>query len=174
MQAEEADKEGQARVAQAISKVLKQPTKRIKTMPKSGETITVRNMKDAIQKAQAKGSQAQPPEVVQPEAQSNQQEPVDNLFKIQLLDVYGTTSEGCREHIEQGLLSSYVDNFKKEDADLFVLNNQEIAQLVSDGMTAQQIRYNLEVLLPLYRAEGITPTSTVLMAGIRQLAADAR
>jgi len=33
---EEVDKEGQARVAQAISKVLKQPTKRIKTMPKSG------------------------------------------------------------------------------------------------------------------------------------------
>jgi hypothetical protein len=174
MQAEKADKEGQARVAQAISKVLKQPTKRIKTMPKSGETITVRNMKAAIKKAQAKGSQAQPPEVVQPEAQSNQQEPVDNLFKIQPEGVYGTTSEGCREHIEQGLLSSNVDNFKKEDADMSVLHNHEVAQLVSDGMTAQQVKDALATLLPLYQAEGIKPSSHVLMAGIRQLVADAR
>jgi predicted transcriptional regulator len=174
MQAEEADKEGQRRVAQAISKVLKQPTKRIKTMPKQGETITVKNMKAAIKKAQAKGAQAQPPEVVQPEAQSNQQEPVDNLFKIQPKGVYGTTSEGCREHKEQGLLSSIVDNFKKEEADMLVLHNHEVAQLVSDGMSAQQVKDALDTLLPLYQAEGITPTSNILMAGIRQLVADTR
>ena len=174
MQAEQADKEGQARVAQAISKVLKQPKQRYTIMPKQGETITVKNMKAAINKAQAKGSQAQPPEVVQLDSKQVQPAPVDNFVQIQPEGVYGTTSEGCREHIEQGLLLSSVDNFKKEDADMSVLNNQEIAQLVSDGMTAQQIRYNLEVLLPLYRAEGITPSSHVLMAGIRQLVADTR
>jgi DNA-binding transcriptional regulator GbsR (MarR family) len=174
MQAEQADKEGQARVAQAISKVLKQPKQRYTIMPKQGETITVKNMKAAIKKAQAKGSQAQPPEVVQQDSKQAQPEPVDNLFKIQLFDVYGTTSKGCREHKEQGLSSCAVDNFKKEEADMSVLNNQEIAQLVSDGMTAQQVKDALEILLPLYRAEGITPSSHVLMAGIRQLVADTR
>jgi len=174
MQAEQADKEGQARVAQAISKVLKQPKPRYKTMPKQGETVTVKNMKAAIKKAQAKGSQAQPPEVVQPDSKQAQPEAVDNLFKIQPLGTCGTTSKGCREHKEQGLSSCDVDNFKKEDADLFVLNNQEIAQLVSDGMTAQQVKDALDTLLPLYRAEGITPSSHVLMAGIRQLVADTR
>ena len=174
MEADKPDPEGQRRVAQAISKVLKQPTKRYTTMPKSGETVTVRNMKAAIKKAQAKGSQAQPPEVVQPEAQSSQQEPVDNLFKIQPDGVYGTTSEGCREHKEQGGSACKVDNIFKSDADMSVLHNQDVAQLVSDGMSAQQIRDCLDTLLPLYAAEGIKPSSHVLMAGIRQLQADAR
>jgi transcription termination factor Rho len=174
MQAEEADKEGQARVAQAISKVLKQPTKRIKTMPKSGETVTVRNMKAAIQKAQAKGAQAQPPEVVQLDSKQAQPEPVDNFVQIQPEGVYGTTSEGCREHIEQGLLSSYVDNILKSDADMSVLHNHEVAQLVSDGMSAQQIKDALDTLLPLYQAEGIKPSSRVLMAGIKQMQADVK
>ena len=55
-----------------------------------------------------------------------------------------------------------------------VLHNQDLQQLVSEGMTAQQIREALDTLLPLYQAEGIKPSSHVLMAGIRQLAADAR
>jgi ethanolamine ammonia-lyase small subunit len=55
-----------------------------------------------------------------------------------------------------------------------VLHNQDLQQLVSDGMSAQQIREALDTLLPLYQAEGIKPSSHVLMAGIRQLQADAR
>jgi hypothetical protein len=174
MEANRPDPEGQRRVAQAISKALKQPIKRIKTMPKQGDTRTVKEMKAAIKKAQSKGFQAQPPEVVQPDRLQAQPEPVDNSVQIQPFDVYGTTSEGCREHIEQGLLSSYVDNIFKSDADMSVLHNQDIAQLVSDGMSAQQIKDSLETLLPLYEAEGIKPSSAVLMAGIRQLQADAR
>jgi len=172
-QAEEADKEGQARVAQAISKVLKQPPKRIKTMSKPGETITVRNMKAAIKKAQTKSSQAQPPEVVQLDSKQAQPEPVDNLFKIQPKGVYGTTSEGCREHKEHTMLTCAVDNFKKE-ADMLVLHNQEVEELIAGGLTAEQIADSLDILLPLYQAEGITPTSGALMAGIRQLVADTR
>jgi len=170
-QAIEADKEGQARVAQAISKVLKQPTKRIKTMPKSGETITVKNMKAAINKAQAKGAQAQPPEVVQQDSKQAQPAPVDNSVQIQPKGVYGTTSEGCIEHKNK---TTCEEVNLKEEADMSVLHNQDLQQLVSDGMTAQQIKDALETLLPLYRAEGITPSSHVLMAGIRQLVADTR
>ncbi len=171
MEADKPDPEGQRRVAQAISKVLKQPTQRIKTMPKSGETVTVRNMKAAIQKAQAKGAQAQPPEVVQLDSKQAQPAPVDNFSQIQPKEVYGTTSEGC---IKQRNKTTCEEVNLKEEADMSVLHNQDLQQLVSDGMSAQQIREALDTLLPLYQTEGIKPSSHVLMAGIRQLQADAR
>jgi hypothetical protein len=171
MEADKPDPEGQRRVAQAISKALKQPTKRYTTMPKQGETVTVRNMKAAIKKAQAKGAQAQPPEVVQPEAQSSQPAPVDNSVQIQPKGVYGTTSEGCREHKNK---TTCEEVYLKEEDNMSVLHNQDLQQLVSDGMSAQQVKDALDTLLPLYQAEGIKPSSAILMAGIRQLQADAR
>ena len=171
MEADKPDPEGQRRVAQAISKVLKQPTKRYTTMPKSGETVTVKNMKAAIKKAQAKGSQAQPPEVVQQDSKQAQPVPVDNSVQIQPKGVYGTTSEGCIEHMNK---TTCEEVYLKEEADMSVLHNQDVAQLVSDGMSAQQVRDALDTLLPLYAAEGIKPSSAILMAGIRQLQADAR
>ena len=170
-QAMEADKEGQARVAQAISKALKQPIKRYTTMPKSGETVTVKNMKAAIKKAQAKGSQAQPPEVVQQDSKQAQPAPVDNSVQIQPKGVYGTTSEGCIEHKNK---TTCEEVYLKEEDNMSVLHNQDLQQLVSDGMSAQQVKDALDTLLPLYAAEGIKPSSAVLMAGIRQLQADAR
>ena len=173
MEADKPDPEGQRRVAQAISKVLKQPTQRIKTMPKQGDTRTVKEMKAAIKKAQAKGSQAQPPEVVQLDRPQAQPAPVDNSVQAQPFDANLTTSEGCIEHKEHKKTTCKEVNLK-EEADMLVLHNHEVEQLVSDGMSAQQIREALDTLLPLYAAEGITPSSTTLMAGIRQLQADAR
>lgn len=55
-----------------------------------------------------------------------------------------------------------------------VLSNQEVEQLIAEGVSAVRIADCLETLLPLYAAEGITPSSPVLMAGIRQLAEDTR
>jgi hypothetical protein len=166
MQAEEVDREGQARVAQAISKVLKQPKPRYKTMPKQGETVTVKNMKAAINKAQSKHQQPvdnhvhnHNPEVVNADKLHSQ--PNHNLQVVDNTKEHKKTT--CNE----------VD-ILKEDADMFVLNNEVVNQLVDNGMTAQQIKDALGTLLPLYRAEGITPTSAVLMAGIMQLAADTR
>ncbi len=161
----EADKEGQARVAQAISKVLKQPPKRIKTMPKSGETVTVKNMKAAIKKAQSKGQQPvdnhahnHNPEVVNVDQLHSQ--PNHNLQVV----------DNAEEHKKT---TCNVVNLKEED-NMSVLHNQDLQQLVSDGMSAQQVRDALDTLLPLYAAEGIKPSSATLMAGIRQLQADAR
>ena len=176
-QAIEADKEGQARVAQAISKVLKQPKQRYTIMPKSGETVTVRNMKAAIKKAQAKGSQAQPPEVVQQDSKQAQPAPVDNSVQIQPEGVYGTTSEGCikqrnkttGEEVNLNKLNKQLVTVRLE-----VLHNQEVDELIAGGLTVEQIADSLDTLLPLYQAEGIKPSSRVLMAGIRQLQADAR
>ena len=172
MEADKPDPEGQRRVAQAISKVLKQPIKRYKTMPKQGETVTVKNMKAAIQKAQAKGAQAQPPEVVQPDTKQAQLQPVDNSVHAQPFDANLTTSRGCVEHKNKTTCREV--NFKEEEDNMLVLHNQDVEQLVGDGMSAQQIRDALDTLLPLYQAEGITPSSATLMAGIRQLQADAR
>ena len=162
----EADREGQARVAQAISKVLKQPKPRYKIMPKQGETITVKNMKAAINKAQSKHQQPvdnhghnHNPEVVNADKLHSQ--PNHNLQVVDNTKEHKKTT--CRE----------VD-ILKEDADMFVLNNEVVEQLVDNGMTAQQIKDALDTLLPLYRAEGITPSNHVLMAGIRQLVADTR
>jgi DNA-binding CsgD family transcriptional regulator len=171
MQAEQPDPEGQRRVAQAISKVLKQPIKRYKTMPKQGETVTVKNMKEAIKKAQSKGTK-----------------PVDNHAHIghaavsneDMLHRQPIGHSGVSQNTEEHMLRQHViskhetSKHLKEEDNMLVLRNQEVQQLVSDGMTTEQIASCLDTLLPLYQAEGITPSSATLMAGIRQLQADAR
>ena len=187
MEADRPDPEGQRRVAQAISKVLKQPPKRIKTMPKSGETVTVRNMKAAIQKAQSKGTHAQPPEVVQPAQPHTQPQPVDNSVHAQPFDANLTTPRGCTEHREhttsRQVTSRQVvkevnlnnQNSSNLNSDLNrVLRNQEVEELIAGGISVERISEHLDTLLPLYAAEGIKPSSATLMAGIRQLQADAR
>lgn len=161
----EADKEGQARVAQAISKVLKQPIKRYTTMPKSGETVTVRNMKAAIKKAQSKGQQPVDNHV------HNHNPEVVNVDQLHSQPNHNPqVVDNAEEHKKT---TCNVVNLKEED-NMSAMHNQDVAQLVSDGMSAQQIRDCLDTLLPLYAAEGITPSSATLMAGIRQLQADAR
>lgn len=171
MQAEQPDPEGQRRVAQAISKVLKQPIKRYKTMPKQGETVTVKNMKEAIKKAQSKGAK-----------------PVDNHAHIghaavsneDMLHRQPIGHSGVSQNTEEHMLRQHViskhetSKHLKEEDNMLVLRNQEVEQLVNDGMTTEQIASCLDTLLPLYKAEGITPSSATLMAGIRQLQADAR
>lgn len=74
------------------------------------------------------------------------------------------------------VISSLVTSklLKEKEADMLVLNNLEVNELKSDGMTAKQIADSIDTLLALYKAEGITPTSKALMAGIRQLQADTR
>ena len=177
MAAEEVDREGQARVAQAISKVLKQPTKRIKTMPKSGETITVKNMKAAIQKAQNKHQQPvdnhahiHNPQVVN--ADSLHSQPNHNLQVVDNTEnVYTSliTSKQVVKEVDLNKLDIPVDNCGLE-----VLHNLHVDELVAGGLTTAWIADALEVLLPLYQAEGINPSSAVLMAGIKQMQADVK
>jgi hypothetical protein len=122
-------------------------------------------MKAAIQKAQSKGQQPvdnhvhnHNPEVVNADQLHSQ--PNHNLQVV----------DNAEEHKKT---TCNVVNLKEED-NMSVLHNQDVAQLVSDGMSAQQVKDALDTLLPLYAAEGITPSSAILMAGIRQLQADAR
>ena len=167
---EEVDREGQRRVAQAISKALKQQPKRINTMPKHDATRTVKEMKSMTQKSRPKGTHAQPLKVVpQPQPQ-----PVDNFPLAQPNDVGGTTIQGCTERgehsikelcIKEGYLNTRYLNT--------VLNNLEVESLMREGIKVEAIEQGLETLMPLYQGEGITPTSATLMAGIRQLQMDA-
>ena len=162
---EEVDREGQRRVAQAISKALKQQPKRINTMPKHDATRTVKEMKQGAQKSRPKGTHAQPLKVVpQPQPQ-----PVDNLSLAQPNDVGGTTSYGCTERGEHSYKELVINKVNLNT----VLNNFEVESLMKEGIEVEAIKQGLETLLPLYQSEGITPTSATLMAGIRQLQADA-
>jgi hypothetical protein len=183
---EEVDKEGQRRVAQAISKVLKQPTKRIKTMPKSGETRTVREMKQAIQKAQSK--QSKPVDnhahIGHPTVSNESAPEVSNEgLHRQSIGHSGVSQNTentdtsrqvvCNQVVKEVNLNN--QNSSNLNSDLIVvLRNLEVEELVREGITTQQIEDSLDTLLPLYAAEGIKPSSAVLMAGIRQLQADAR
>lgn len=169
MQAEQPDPEGQRRVAQAISKVLKQPTTKVYNMPKTGETRTVKEMKEAIKKHQSKGTHKQPPEV----ANESNQQAVDNSSHRQ------HHRQHDRQHPEVARNGENTSNSQTSSKDYLtslnsVLGNVGVDELIAEGMTAKQIADNLDTLLPLYQAEGITPSSTVLIAGIRQLQADVR
>ena len=187
----ETDPEGQRRVAQAISKVLKQPTKRTKTMPKTGETVTVRNMKAAIQKAQSKHQQPVDNHayIGQPTVSNEgSQTSVNQTLHRQSIGHSGVSQNTENTDTSRQVVSNQVvkevnlnnqnssnlltSNLKSDLS--VVLGNQEVEQLIAEGIAAGRIAEHLETLLPLYASEGITPSSAILMAGIRQLQADAR
>ncbi len=173
------DPAGQRKIASLIAKAFKQPSTRSKTMPKSGETRTVREMKQAIQKAQSKhikpvdkpvdnyqpkGSHKQPPEVAYAEVANEHSQCNLEPFSTQPPEVAPTGKERIKRVSKEDL-------YKRS---LGCLCNLEVDALMSSGLTVEQIADSLDTLLPLYAAEGITPTSAVLAAGIRQLQADAR
>ena len=172
MQAEQPDPEGLRRVAQAFRKGLAQPKKMEPIVDKPTDTAAVRQVKAAMKKAQARGTQIQPLGVVpraQPQAQP---QPVDNLIKIQLLDQKLTTSRGCTEQREHSIkVKNKVNNINTRLT--LVLHNLEIEKLIEGGISEARIQEHLDILLPLYAAEGIKPSASILIAGIKQLQADA-
>lgn len=167
MQSQAPDPAGQARIASLIAKALKSPTKKEPTMPKTGETVTTKKMKEEIAQAKAKRSKGTH---AQPQAVDNlaHAQPPEVVCVAQPFEPHGTTSRGCTELREQSIKR---DSFKDLKT---VLHNSEVEELIAHGLTVEQIADSLDTLLPLYAAEGITPSSAVLAEGIRQLQADAR
>ena len=91
------------------------------------------------------------------------------------LNAENTRSQGTsRQVVKESLLTRMNSSNLLTSNLTSVLGHQEIAELIADGIEAKDIEASLAVLLPLYRAEGIEPTASVLMVGIRQLKADAR
>ena len=172
---ERPDPAGQARIARLITKAFNSPTTtKDRTMPKSGETRTVREMKEAIQKAQSKGSRSVDKPVDQKAPIGNRTVSNESIQEVSNEALHrqpighSTVSHNSGEHIRESLNK---DSFKDLKT---VLGNSEVEELIAHGLTIEQISDSLDTLLPLYAAEGITPTSAVLVDGIRQLQADAR
>jgi hypothetical protein len=55
-----------------------------------------------------------------------------------------------------------------------VLNNQELFELIETGLTESEIAEDLDILLPLFQAEGLSPSSRVLADSILQMHRNAR
>ena len=170
MEAEQPDPEGQRRVAQAIAQVLKTPPKRTHTMPKQGETRAVREIKEANRKALAKRTREQAnhnPQVVNEEGPQVVNAPVDNSSHSQ---------PNHNLQVVQNTERTPIDKVKDKNINKLniVLNNQELFELIETGLTESEIAEDLDILLPLFQAEGISPSSRVLADSILQLHRDAR
>jgi len=168
MEAEQPDPEGQRRVAQAIAQVLKTPPKRTHTMPKQGDTRAVREIKEANKKALAKRTREQAihnPQVVNEEGSEVVNAPVDNSSHSQPNHNLQVVQNTERTPIDS---STSINNIKT------VLNNQELFELIETGLTESEIAEDLDILLPLFQAEGISPSSRVLADSILQMHRNAR
>lgn len=170
MQDQTPDLQGQRRVAQAIAKVLKQPTKKEYTMPTKGQTTTVKKMHEEIAKHKAKRD----PKVVNigHSAVSNEdiQETVDNSSHRQS-HRQPIGHSGVSQNTENTDNSQNI-NINTLTRLITVLGHDQVCALIDEGMTPSQIEEGLDTLMPLYQAEGIEPTSAILATGIKQLKAD--
>lgn len=180
------DPEGQRRIAQLVAKALKNPNpKPERTMPSTGQTRTVKAMKEEIAKTKQKRSKAvdklstteahrQPPEVANQDAHiGNQEASIGNPQRLphrQPLEVARTQEEHSRDKVIE------VIELKIKDKPN-VLRNLEVEHydfLIESRMTPEQIADCLEHLLPLFHAEGLNPSSRILTDSILQLHRDTR
>jgi hypothetical protein len=171
------DPEGQRRIAQMIAKAFKQPTHKERTMPTSGDTPLVKKMKDEIQKTKAKRST--PVNKSVDKAQSIGQSTVSNESSPEVSNealhrqsigqpsVSLNTVEHSKESIKVIKDKNSFNNLKT------VMGNQEVKELIDNGMTVQQVREAEELIAPLFAAEGIAPSSAVMCQAIMQMHRDA-
>lgn len=178
---EQIDREGQARIAKLISQALKQPTKKEYAMPAKGETRAVREVKEAMQKAQSK--RTKPVEKTVDNHQPIGHSPVSNESSPEV------SNEGLhRQPIGHSAVSLnseelYIDKelkvskVKDKSINKSVLGNLDVSDfdfLIDSRMTPEQIEEYAGVLLPLFAAEGLTPSSKVLADSILQMRRDLR
>jgi biotin operon repressor/cytochrome c556 len=164
------DPEGQKRIAQMIAKALQQPTHKERTMPKTGDTRAVREVKEAMAKAKARQSKAVDKSVDNLPANHNSQ--VVNEEAVQLqpnhnLEVVHNSEEHIKESIKVIKDKNSFNNLKT------VMNNQQVKELIDNGMTVEQVREAEELIAPLFAAEGIAPSSAVMCQAIMQMHRDA-
>lgn len=175
-QAQEIDKEGQARIARLISKALKKPLNQEKTMPTSGQTRTVKKMKEDIQKAKSKRSSGTTKPVDNSVNNSENNLSINNLEVVNdnNLEVVLNTEFNYKDkpNIVKPKKELNIDLNKRDNLRL-VLDNQTIVNLLQFGMSDEQIDEGLETLMDIYRAEGITPKPQHLVEGLMQLHRDA-
>ena len=142
---EQADRDGQRVIAQAIAKALNKPRKGSAPMAKQGESRTVKAIKEANQKGLNRRTRSAPnhnQQVVNEEASHTQ--PKNNLGVV-----LNPGNTGIR------------------------LTLEDVKKLREEGLTDVEITSCLDDLLSAYAAECITPKPEHLAAGILQLNRDA-
>lgn len=178
---DEIDPEGQKRIAQLISKALKQPTKpKGYDMPATGQTRTVKAMKDEIAKTKAKRSTPVDKQVDNSSPIGNP--PVSNEASPEVSNGAihrqptgnSTVSHNTREHIREESKGIEVKAKSINQSVLGQLDVSDFDFLIEAKMTPEQIEQHASFLLPLFQAEGLTPSSRVLADSILQLHRDAR
>lgn len=168
MEQPKTDPEGQKRIARMISEALKQPNKpKEYTMPKSGETATVKKMKQEIENTKKRRSTNNPQVVTQPPKTTQLQQPpgcnsspLTNNLQVVSNDNLQVVLNTNNEHI--------VENIYKVKHSYKQLKKSEMERLLS-VMTIEQLDEAMDTLMPLFKAEGIEPSSRVLMDSILQL-----
>jgi antitoxin component of MazEF toxin-antitoxin module len=145
-------------------------------MPAKGETRAVREVKEAMQKTQAKRSKSV--EKTVDNHQSIGHPPVSNETVAEVSNEslhrqpigHSSVSYNSEEHYKESIKSNeYKDSLKNT-----VIGNQEIKMLIENGMTIEQVREAEELIAPLFAAEGLTPSSAVMSQAILQMHRDAR
>ena len=141
----EVDKEGLKRIAEMLKKTFNTtitPTKKEYQMPQDKETITVKQMKAKLKS----------------KAHTAVDKPVDNsLHKQSLIQPEVVNGDNM------GL--SYNTVFNISNINLIIMNEKKMKVNQAD------IKAKLELLLPAYEAEGITPTDQALADGIMHMMA---
>jgi Mn-dependent DtxR family transcriptional regulator len=179
---EQIDREGQARIAKLISQALKQPTKpKGYAMPAKGETRAVREVKEAMQKAQSKRSKSVEKTVdnhqsIGNRAVSNESSPEVSNESLHRQPIgHSGVSLNSEEHIvDKELKVMSKERVNKLNRVLGNLEVKDFDFLIDAGMKPEQVEDALDTLLPLFAAEGLKPASRVLTDSILQLHRDAR
>lgn len=183
---EQPDPTGQRRIAELVAKALKTTNpKPERTMPKSGETRAVREVKEAMAKAKAKRTKAVEKPVDQNATLDTPQCPIVDrkpTVSIEPLIGHSTVSSVDTqefpitriEHYKESIKESKKKEVNKSNTVLGNLEVQDFDFLIDAGLKPEQVEEYASTLLPLFQAEGIKPTSRVLTDSIMQLHRDTR
>jgi len=165
------DPEGQRRIAQMIAKALKQPTHKERTMPKTGDTRAVREVKEAMAKAKARQSKTVDKSVDNLPANHNLR--VVNEKAVQLQPNHNLEVVDNSEEHYKGSIKVIKDKNSFNNLNT-VMNNQQVKELIDNGMTVEQVREAEELIEPMFAAEGIKPSGSVMAQAIAQMHRDTR
>ena len=166
---EQIDREGQKRIASMIAGALKQPTKKELTMPKQGDTMAVKKIKEGLKRPSKRspiGQSAVSNETVQEVSNEGLHRQSIGHSTVSL-NTENTVSKDCTKELSK-------EESKYKNNSYGVLGHSEVVELKSHGLTDAQITDALDTLLPAYKAEGLTPTSRLLADSILQLSRDVR
>ena len=166
---EQIDREGQKRIASMIAGALKQPTKKELTMPKQGDTMAVKKIKEGLKRPSKRspiGQSAVSNETVQEVSNEGLHRQSIGHSTVSL-NTENTVSKDCTKELSK-------EESKYKNNSYGVLGHSEVVELKSHGLTDAQIADALDTLLLAYKAEGLTPTSRLLADSILQLSRDVR